>query len=324
MKMGNRFALFTLLFFGFLAIIAILSFFLGKNPRQRISERYQDIKYRYNDRLMERGENTGAHREKNIREQARSSFRAFANVIDKLPMTNAKDRAKAAVNLGAAGYTSPNSIKFFFGIKFVITITFVLLAYSFPFVSLILDDMLLATIASMLMGALVGGMLPNLVLGRLAVRRRGKIEKALPDALDLMCICTSAGYSLDMSVERVANEMREVSPVLAHELDVTARELKFLPDRHMPLRNLSNRVDLMSVRNLTVALIQAQKFGTPLIVALKNLAENERRVRMLAIEEKAARIPVLITLPLMVFTLPTLFIILGTPAVIQVKSLMGN
>jgi tight adherence protein C len=165
---------------------------------------------------------------------------------------------------------------------------------------------------------------PSVFVRNQITKRWQKIRKALPDSLDLMVICAEAGLSLDATFTRVAREMRQASPEMAEELDVTAIELGFLPQRRMALDNLGRRVDLPEVRSLTNALLQTEKYGTPLARALRVLAAEYRDQRLLRAEEKAARLPATLTVPMIIFILPSLFVVLIGPAVLRTIDALRN
>jgi tight adherence protein C len=167
-------------------------------------------------------------------------------------------------------------------------------------------------------GILAGAYLPTLVLKNTIERRRQKIQKALPDALDLFVICAEAGLSLDAAVTRVGREIGGSSPEMADELGLTAIELGFLPDRRDALHNLARRVGTPDVRGLVGTLVQTEKYGTPLAQSLRVLATEFRDTRMMKAEEKAARLPATLTVPMIMFILPPLFVVLIGPAVLQV------
>lgn len=160
--------------------------------------------------------------------------------------------------------------------------------------------------------------LPELLVANQRGKRYYAMRRALPDALDLMIICAEAGLSLAASLERVARELGRISPSLAEELSLTSVELGFLPDRTMALKHLAERVDIKEMRGLVNVIAQTEKYGTPIAQALRVLAREFRTERMLQAEQKAARLPALMTVPMIVFILPTLFIIVMTPAIISV------
>jgi tight adherence protein C len=165
---------------------------------------------------------------------------------------------------------------------------------------------------------LLGFFGPDLYVANVASKRRQALQKALPDGLDLLVICAEAGLSLDAALHRVAEEVAVSSPELADELAVTSVELNFLPERRLALENLAKRVDLAAIRGVVNILIQTERYGTPLSQSMRVLSAEFRDQRMLRAEEKAARLPATLTVPMILFILPTLFIILVGPAMINV------
>ncbi len=159
---------------------------------------------------------------------------------------------------------------------------------------------------------------PELFVKNLIDKRAKKMRRGMPDALDLMVICAEAGLSLDASLTRVGREMVGAAPELADEVALTALELGFLPDRRQALQNLLQRTNMGELRSLVNSLQQTERYGTPLAQALRVLAAEFRDERMLRAEEKAARLPALMTVPMIVFILPCLFIVLGGPAALRV------
>ena len=167
-----------------------------------------------------------------------------------------------------------------------------------------------------------GARLPEIMVANAKSKRHHSIRKALPDALDLMMICAEAGLSLVGALDRVARELGRMSPILAEEFSLTSVELGFLPERATALRHLSERVDIKEVRGMVNVIVQTEKYGTPIAQALRTLAKAYRTERMLRAEQKAARLPALMTVPMIVFILPALFIVVMAPAVIGVMDTM--
>ncbi len=165
--------------------------------------------------------------------------------------------------------------------------------------------------------ALLGFYAPKIYLRNAAGKRAKKLRLALPDGLDLMVICAEAGLSLDATLVRVSRELAESFPELAEELAITAAELTFLPDRRVAFENLNNRTDSEAIRAIVNTLQQTAKFGTPLAQSLRILAAESRAARLTRAEEKAARLPAMLTVPMIIFILPTLFIVLLGPAAIN-------
>jgi tight adherence protein C len=155
---------------------------------------------------------------------------------------------------------------------------------------------------------------PDLWLKNKVSKRSNAVRKGLPDALDLLVICAEAGLTVDAAFNRVARELGKAYPELGDEFALTSIELGFLTDRRSAFENLANRIDLEAVRGVVTTMIQTEKYGTPLASALRVLAAEFRNERMMRAEEKAARLPAIMTVPLILFILPVLFIVILGPA----------
>jgi tight adherence protein C len=178
---------------------------------------------------------------------------------------------------------------------------------------------------AVMVGAFVlGWRLPEVVLSRLALRRRRRLETGMPDALDLLVICAVAGLSLDHAIEQVGQVLRASSPEVAAEFVATAAEMRVLPVRQQALVNLADRAGLASLQSIVVTLNQSLKFGTSLTDSLRILAAEMRAERLAHFEHRAARLPVLLTLPLMALVLPSLMIVIGTPLVLRILDMLAT
>lgn len=171
---------------------------------------------------------------------------------------------------------------------------------------------------------MLGWQFPEVVLSRLATRRRARLEIGIPDALDLLVICAEAGLSLDHAIEQVGRVLPSSSPEVAEEFAATAAEMRVSSARGQALENLAQRVGLASLRGIVAALNQSIKFGTPLAASLRVLAAEMRAERLVRFEERAARLPVLLSLPLMALILPALMIVIGTPLVLRIIDMLGR
>jgi tight adherence protein C len=167
-------------------------------------------------------------------------------------------------------------------------------------------------------GAVLGFYAPGAFLRNRIQKRVHQIQLGLPDALDLLVICAEAGLSLDMALVRVSRELETTWPELSEEFAITAAELTYLPERNAAFDNLNARTNMASIRGVVNTLLQTAKFGTPLAQSLRVLAAEFREARMTRAEEKAARLPAMLTVPMIVFILPTLFIVVLGPAVISI------
>jgi tight adherence protein C len=160
---------------------------------------------------------------------------------------------------------------------------------------------------------------PDIFLKNRITKRSDAIRKGLPDALDLLVICAEAGLTVDAAFHRVAKELGRAYPELGDEFQLTAIELGFLTDRRQAFENLAQRVDLDAVKGVVTTMIQTEKYGTPLASALRVLSAEFRNERMMRAEEKAARLPAIMTIPLILFILPTLFVVILGPAACDIK-----
>lgn len=172
-----------------------------------------------------------------------------------------------------------------------------------------------ATMAALLLGYKA----PDLFVQNKRQKRTDAIRKGLPDALDLLVICAEAGLTVDAAFSRVAKELGRAYPELGEEFALTSIELGFLTERRQAFENLAYRVDLESVKGVVTTMIQTEKYGTPLASALRVLSAEFRNERMMRAEEKAARLPAIMTVPLILFILPTLFIVILGPAACALK-----
>ena len=165
---------------------------------------------------------------------------------------------------------------------------------------------------------------PDLWLSNKVKKRSHAIRKGLPDALDLLVICAEAGLTVDAAFGRVAKELGKAYPELGDEFGLTAIELGFLNERRQAFENFAMRVDLDAVRGVVTTMIQTEKYGTPLASALRVLSAEFRNERMMRAEEKAARLPAIMTVPLILFILPTLFIVILGPAACSINDSFIN
>jgi tight adherence protein C len=172
---------------------------------------------------------------------------------------------------------------------------------------------LLISMAAMLVGAY----LPKVMLTNSVQKRQTALGRAFPDTLDLMLICVEAGLSVEAAMLRVTDELGQSSPEMAEEIGLTAAELAFLTERRQAWDNLAARTGMPQVKGLVTALVQAEKYGTPVSQALRVLATETRESRMAVAEKKAAALPAKLTVPMIIFFLPVLFLVIAGPAGIQ-------
>ena len=251
------------------------------------------------------------------RQERLPTISLMRRVVDRLNLLRSTQAARIQIKLMRAGWRSKDAVISYLFFKvampFALGALAVGLLYGLNLYELSGTGKLLVTIVAVLLGAY----LPDIVIKNAAQKRAEKIRKALPDGLDLMVICAEAGLSLDATLIRVSQEMESSAPELADELSLTGLELGFLPDRRKALQNLALRVDLPAVRGVVGTLLQAERYGTPLAQSLRVMSADSRNERIMKAEEKAARLPSLLTVPMVVFILPPLFIVLIGRAILK-------
>ena len=238
-------------------------------------------------------------------------------LVERLKLTRGDDARKTTDKLAQAGWRSRDMLAVYLGARFLMP--FVAGAGALFVVTMMGENLsMIGSVSAAGAGVLVGAYLPVLLLKNAISRRYQKLRRQLPDALDLLVICAEAGLSLDAALTRVAREMGPSAPELSDEVGLTAIELGFLPNRRQALLNLVRRADLPPIRAVINTLTQTERYGTPLAHSLRVLAAEFRDDRMMKAEEKAARLPAIMTVPMILFILPCLFVVLIGPAIIQV------
>ncbi|WP_345814958.1 type II secretion system F family protein [Paraburkholderia sp. PREW-6R] len=251
-------------------------------------------------------------------------LRRIADLGERLPLLDAKRRAALTRTLVRAGFRSRRATALLVATKF-----FAGLAFAIPAFIVFADvpnfgEYFIMRAFAFLGGFMIGMIVPEYALAWYSRRRRNEISLYLPDALDLLVICTNAGNSLSVAIRRVSSEIALMAPALAQELTFTANELQLGGDSTAVLRNFAERVDLPSARSLVSTLIQSMQYGTPITQALRVLSRSERAARLMAMEEKAAKLPPKITLPMMIFILPTVVMIACGPAILTLGSVFKD
>lgn len=243
--------------------------------------------------------------------------RKVATLGERMPVIDAAERGKLAGRLASAGFREPRAVSILAGLKIVcgtcVALGAIMLAPHIPRIGGYFVMRLLAMAGAFVIGMMV----PEYGLGYVVKRRQRAISVALPDALDLLVICTNAGNSLVVAIKRVAAELRTICPPLADEFSVTADELQIGGDSARALNAMAARIGLTSMRALVTTLVQSQQYGTPITQSLRMLSRAERSMQIIALEEKAAKLAPKMTLPMMLFIMPTVALIAAGPAVIR-------
>jgi tight adherence protein C len=259
--------------------------------------------------------------EKGTKPQLRQTTKGFIkSTVDSLNLQSLLASPDLKLKLSQAGLRGQAPFATFLFLRMVMP--FILLGGALLYLFVLTDmDMKPMIKVAIAFGALLFGFyLPSVIITNMISRRQDSVMKAFPDALDLMLICVEAGMSIEAAFQRVAKEVGQVSVELAEELGLTTAELSYLQDRRQAYDNLGQRTGLPGVKAVCTALIQAERYGTPLGAALRVLAHENRELRMQAAEKKAAMLPAKLTVPMILFFLPCLFVVILGPAAIRFMS----
>jgi tight adherence protein C len=252
-----------------------------------------------------------------LRQQNNTSIR---QVVEKLNLREALVDARTVDKLRAAGYRSQNALNIFLFARFFLPFIFMAVAALYIFVfGYLHDQTFMARMLAVFGIGYLGFYSPNIFISNKIGKRQHSIRRAWPDALDLMLICVESGVSIEAAIKRVSEEMSQSSPELAEEMVLTNAELSFLQERRVAYENLAKRTQIDSVQAVSQALIQAERYGTPVAQALRVLAQESRDQRMNEAEKKAAALPPKLTVPMILFFLPVLIAVILGPAGIQVS-----
>jgi tight adherence protein C len=250
-----------------------------------------------------------------------TSIGLMRKVADRLNLLRGAAADQTTRKLRQAGFLSRDAAVVYVFVKLALPLVLGFLMIFLTSVTNMIDvseDLILPVCVG---AVLAGFVMPEVYIKNIATRRRDILNHVLPEGLDLLTICVEAGLSIDAAFRRVSREMQGSMPELAAEFEITAIELTYLPDRQQALENLSERSDSPAMGALVNALRQTEKYGTPLAASLRILAQEFRQTRASKAEEKGARMPALMTVPLMVFILPTLIAVLLAPAIMSAFSL---
>ncbi len=252
------------------------------------------------------------------RRQSRRPVGLMREAVTRLDLLRSKHAGDARLMLARAGLRSPDAMVGYLFARLCLPSLFGVAVLANDYMLHLLPAPAEFRFVPALAAVLFGFYAPKIYLRNAAGKRAKQLQLGLPDGLDLMVICAEAGLSLDATLVRVSRELAASWPELAEEFAITAAELTFLPDRRLAFDNLNNRTDSDAIRAVVNTLQQTAKFGTPLAQSLRVLSVESRAARMTRAEEKAARLPALLTVPMIVFILPTLFIVLLGPAAINI------
>ncbi len=266
-------------------------------------------------RARERERMTGGQQKVALRQAPKAYMK---NIVDRFKLGDWLGTETSKNKLVMAGFRGPQSEVTFLFFRLVAPIAFILLGAFYLFVVNDMGQPTMIRVGGVIAAAFLGVKSPEIFLKNLTSKRQLSVRRAWPDALDLLLICVEAGMSIEQAFRRVSQEVGTQSVALAEELTLTTAELSYLQERRQAFENLAIRTGLDTVKGVTTALIQAERYGTPLGTALRVLSQESRDQRMSEAEKKAAGLPPKLTVPMILFFLPVLFVVIMTPALLQV------
>jgi tight adherence protein C len=299
----------------FLAIIAVAMPFLQSDGR---GNRVKYLARRREELQSQQKQKFEASRAASLRRRETRSQNLMTTVLNRLNLMEKARSPELRMKMNQAGFRGQGPAIAYVFARLVLPLVFasILALVLFSAKKLDFDPLLKLLICAGAAG--LGYLVPDIVVANTAKKRQQMMIKGFPDALDLIVICVEAGISLEQAFVRVSHELAEMSPILSEEIGITTAELAYLGDRRMALDNLATRTGAEPIKALTTSLIQSERYGTPLGVALRVLSRENRDDRMARAEQKAGSLPAALTVPMILFFLPVLFIVLIGPAVIQV------
>ena len=284
---------------------------LDKRMRAVALER-EKIRQRERERLAQEGQ----------RAKLRQSPKQYIQtIVERFNLSKWVGQEEARLKLVQAGYRGQAPYVTYLFFRMVTPVVCLLFSVLYVFVFLKLEQPTWVKAGVCIAGTYVGMQLPLMLLKNKIQRRQLSIRRAFPDTLDLLLICVESGMSIEAAFRKVSDEIGSQSVALAEELTLTTAELSYLPDRRQAYENLAKRINLDGVKSVCMALQQSERYGTPLATMLRVMAQENRDMRMAEAEKKAAGLPPKLTVPMILFFLPVLFVVILGPAVIKVMAL---
>ena len=243
-------------------------------------------------------------------------------IVDRFNLSSWLGTEKAKDQMARAGFRGSAADTGFLFFRLVVPIGMLAVGALYVFVIADLDWPLTIKCGAVIAAAYAGLKAPEIYISNTISKRQKSISRAFPDAMDLLLICVESGMSIEQAFRKVSQEIGIQSIPLAEEITLTTAELSYLPDRRSAYENLYRRTGIDSIKQIVTVLVQAEKYGTPLGLALRVLGQESREHRLLLAEQKAAGLPPKLTVPMIIFFLPVLFAVIITPAAIQITSQM--
>ncbi|HEV2364282.1 MAG TPA: type II secretion system F family protein [Caulobacteraceae bacterium] len=303
----------------FAAIVTIASPFLrggGLESRLKaVANRREELKRRSREAIA------GAQRKGGLRHTDESLAK---RVVDRFQLGRLLQDSSVEDKLAQAGLRGPRPVSTYYFFRLVTPFVLALIAGIYLFFVNNFGLPVMARLCGCTVAFVAGFYAPSLYLSNRASKRRASIVAAFPDCLDLLLICVESGMSVEQALQKVSQEVGGASMDLAEELSLLTAELSYLPERRLAYEGLSKRVNHPGVKAVTMAMAQAERYGTPLGSALRVMAKENRDMRLSAAEKKAAALPAQLTVPMILFFLPVLFIVILGPTIIRVQDTLSH
>lgn len=244
-------------------------------------------------------------------------------IVDRLQLSKLLEDPTVNEKIMQAGFRGQSPVTTFYFFRFAMPFVLAVLALIYVIVAGQAEWPFIIKVAIVVFAFAIGFYAPNIYLSNRIQKRRDKIVEAFPDALDLLLICVESGMSIEAAIQKVSQEIGSQSIELAEELTLMSAELSYLPERRMAYEGLARRTNHPGIKSVATAMTQAETYGTPLSTALRTMAKENRDLRLAAAEKKAAALPAQLTVPMIIFFLPVLFVVIMTPAVISILDMMS-
>jgi tight adherence protein C len=315
--MGNP-RLLAMIFAFIAAIATVMTLAMPLLANDQLDKRLKSVAIE-REKIRQRERERLARGEKVTLRQTPKQF--VKRVVDQFNLAKWVGQEEAREKLVQAGYRGHAPYVTYLFLRMITPLVMLVAALVYLFLLTKLDQPPIVKVGLAIGAAYIGMQLPYLMLKNKIQHRQLSISRAFPDALDLLLICVESGMSIEAAFRRVSQEVGSQSVALAEEFILTTAELSYLQDRRMAYENLAKRVDLEGVKSVCVALQQSERYGTPLGQTLRVMAQENRDMRMSEAEKKAAALPPKLTVPMILFFLPVLFVVILGPAAIQVMKI---
>ena len=308
------------------AVTAVIVFFTVMTvvtpsfQRSNLESRLKSVANR-REELRRRSREAMAGRQGSIRQTDEGVYK---RVVDRLQLSRLLEDTGLTDKLAQAGFRGPSAISRFYFFRFVSPFLLAAFAALYLFAINTFGWPVMTRISACVAALVTGYYAPNLYIQNVATKRRESIVAVFPDALDLLLICVESGMSIEAAIMKVSQEVGGSSIELAEELSLLTAELSYLPERRQAYENLARRTNHPGIKAVVTAMIQAERYGTPLGNALRVMAKENRDLRLAAAEKKAAALPAQLTVPMILFFLPVLFIVILGPTIMRVQDVMSH